>query len=228
MFGVVVIQHGSIVNPCHYIRISLSPNPSPSLISSVRGRKTLNKQPVDSSQLEPFSIITSSTILNLHHIYLARGLDNVAKKRLTLAADNNNESGALPEGRRFSLWLRGRLYRQQYVIKNQRHLFRLLVYVLSMVSSLLKRHKQIPEMLTVGFYLAYFAVQLAVITHSTSIAHTHKKKPTTTNNCFLSTGSNDLRLKFPISAVHSVSTRLLCYSWGVHSFCMGLNKQVFS
>lgn len=34
-------------------------------------------------------------------------------------------------------------------------------------------HKQIPEMQTVGFYLAYFGVQLAVITHSKS---TTKKK----------------------------------------------------
>lgn len=86
----VVIQHGSIVNSCHYIRTSLSPCLSLSIIRSVRRRKALNKQPVELSQLEPFSIITSSTILNLHCIYLAGGLDNVAKKRVTLAADDNN------------------------------------------------------------------------------------------------------------------------------------------
>lgn len=51
------------------LSLSLSPCLSPfflSIIRSVRRRKALNKQPVELSQLEPFSIITSSTILNLH------------------------------------------------------------------------------------------------------------------------------------------------------------------
>lgn len=62
-------------------------------------------------------------------------------------------------------------------------------------------------MQTVGFSLAYFGVQLVVITHSNSAT---KKKTTTTNNCFPSTGPNDLRLKFPNSApAQTVFTRLL-------------------
>lgn len=64
--GGVVIQRGCIVNSCHYIRTSLA------LSSDLYGGgKALNKQPVELSQLEPFSIITSSTILHLHCIYLA-------------------------------------------------------------------------------------------------------------------------------------------------------------
>lgn len=73
-----------------YKKLSLSLPPSLSIIRSVQRREALNKQPVELSQLEPFSIITSRTILHLHCIYLAGGLDNVAKKRVTLAADDNN------------------------------------------------------------------------------------------------------------------------------------------